>query len=397
MTFRVRTTGALSVTTPNIAESIRADGTVASHTEDYTTAALQTGEYKITKDFVTPRFRQKIESGEIVNNPFHTETYKKSHSYTPSCARNTAAVGTAIRDVTNTLGYTKPTGYGDRPSVNEGDLMKLAGTEAQSAILKPALESLVEAAESGKTLELFDFRVKALRAHLSDLHRFASRKGKLVKGVKFMSNYWLKYRYGIMPLVKSIDSALVGIGQVRAVRQTARGQASGDADSVHISTNNTGGFWNATFTHAHSVHLQVRAGVLYEWYQGYNEFGSSLSDIPSAAWELIPYSFVVDWFANVGSYIRAITPRAGVRTLAAWTTLKWRHDTVTSANYTWKGTLPSIEVTRPTGQEFYSYQATQRIPQIYTGVVVSLNSFKRVNTPKRIVDAFALCAQQFLR
>jgi hypothetical protein len=38
--------------------------------------------------------------------------------------------------------------------------------------------------------------------------------------------------------------------------------------------------------------------------------------------ELLPWSFVVNWFVNVADYVAAHTPNAGVRQRASWVTVK---------------------------------------------------------------------------
>jgi len=49
--------------------------------------------------------------------------------------------------------------------------------------------------------------------------------------------------------------------------------------------------------------------------------GFSWESIPITAWELIPFSFVVDWFVNFGDYIQALTPKLGIKGLSSWTTV----------------------------------------------------------------------------
>jgi len=40
----------------------------------------------------------------------------------------------------------------------------------------------------------------------------------------------------------------------------------------------------------------------------------------SVAWEAVPFSFVVDWFANVGQCLSAMTDFAGFSVTRSWTT-----------------------------------------------------------------------------
>jgi hypothetical protein len=60
--------------------------------------------------------------------------------------------------------------------------------------------------------------------------------------------------------------------------------------------------------------VKVRANILYE-IDNRQHFGLSFQEIPIAVWELLPYSFVADWFFNIGDYVQAITPKPGVKLL----------------------------------------------------------------------------------
>jgi len=47
-------------------------------------------------------------------------------------------------------------------------------------------------------------------------------------------------------------------------------------------------------------------------------FGLDLDDIAPTMWELVPYSFVVDWFCNISDILAAWSPHSEVRVLASW-------------------------------------------------------------------------------
>lgn len=54
------------------------------------------------------------------------------------------------------------------------------------------------------------------------------------------------------------------------------------------------------------VSVRVRSSLFYQdRFDVLQDFGVSLSDIPSTAWELIPASFVADYFANIGDFLDA--------------------------------------------------------------------------------------------
>jgi hypothetical protein len=55
-------------------------------------------------------------------------------------------------------------------------------------------------------------------------------------------------------------------------------------------------------------------------FESIRDFG--WTEVPLAAWELVPFSFVVDWIVNVGDWLEAVQPKVGVRTLAEGITVK---------------------------------------------------------------------------
>jgi hypothetical protein len=63
--------------------------------------------------------------------------------------------------------------------------------------------------------------------------------------------------------------------------------------------------------------------------------GSRLRDIPATLWEVVPYSFVVDWFFNVGDWIQAFTPAPGITPLRNWATVITQSDSESSAKCEW--------------------------------------------------------------
>jgi len=105
-----------------------------------------------------------------------------------------------------------------------------------------------------------------------------------------------------------------------------------------------------------TVSVTVKAGCLYHYSHeleaANRNWGVRLTDVPSALWALTPSSFVVDWFWGVNSFIKALTPIAGLVTDAEWTVV---HKTIVLTSYssdwtlwsdpTWKSRTPATERT----------------------------------------------------
>lgn len=144
---------------------------------------------------------------------------------------------------------------------------------------------------------------------------------------------WLEMRYGWLPAMA--DTVTV-IGMIHESINNAVGKfrvARGDGDRVSQSDSYSGhvGCWlseviEPVATIQHSYLGRVSAGVVYRCkpvsraQEVFGDLGLDLSSVPSTLWELIPASFVLDWYVNVGTWIRAVTPRPGITPLANWIT-----------------------------------------------------------------------------
>jgi hypothetical protein len=111
-----------------------------------------------------------------------------------------------------------------------------------------------------------------------------------------------------------------------------------------------------------TISVTVKAGSLYHFTHGLDAvnrgWGVRLTDIPSAAWQLVPGSFVLDWFLGVNSFIQAMTPIAGLVTDAEWTVTEksivlssYASDWTLWNDPAWKSKSPSTEPTYLTLKE----------------------------------------------
>lgn len=136
----------------------------------------------------------------------------------------------------------------------------------------------------------------------------------------------MEFRYALRPLfydtLQIIDAANAS---AIATRQTYRGfQKHSDsvtANGTYSLTADRKFNWQQTSIRS----VDVRAGVLcqVEELSTLNIWGGYA--IAETVWELIPFSFIIDWFFNVGQTIASWTPNAGLRTLASWYTVLETH------------------------------------------------------------------------
>jgi hypothetical protein len=68
--------------------------------------------------------------------------------------------------------------------------------------------------------------------------------------------------------------------------------------------------------------LSVRAGVLTQSKYVSNASLFGFDSLVDTAWDLLPFSFIIDWFFNVGDTILSWVPDFGIEPLTSWVVIK---------------------------------------------------------------------------
>lgn len=202
--------------------------------------------------------------------------------------------------------------YGDRVGATASYFLPLgASPDSNSAAYNKALDKLneqlrgdldlsVDLAEAHSTAKMFRVVSQVEDITKETVRIFKKRYRNLLR---VPAGMWLQYTYGIKPLLGSIygvaDNLVdVHINRIKHVR--ARGTVSGKFSRLALTDYNNGTtVWNANGVTKSSC--TIIASVenprqdIARW--------ASLNPA-SIAWELTPYSFVVDWFVDVGGYLR---------------------------------------------------------------------------------------------
>lgn len=145
------------------------------------------------------------------------------------------------------------------------------------------------------------------------------------------SNNWLAYQYGWRPLLADLKGlAELAAQQLelggRKPRFKVYGNAKGKGVSyTYVASNDghtspgCGGYTESTYTQTAPEHIG-KAWLLLEVQYSDVALASQLgfggfSDIASVAWELVPFSFVFDWFVDVGGYLANMSALKGLKVL----------------------------------------------------------------------------------
>lgn len=224
-----------------------------------------------------------------------------------------------------------------------------AVAEARSA----AWDSLTFLAELSKTRQLVESR-------LTELGRIAGlaadkAKSRVPRGLRLRSpgriltefaSTWLEYRYGWMPLVYDTRDAVKAL--TRESDKWAVGRASMNFVHTDSDTIVTAGDLKTTAIRKVSAVHKVR-GWGMAGFDFQNRYGF---DPIVTGYELMPFSFILDWFIDVGTWLQAVTPFAPGRDCGSTASIKstishelWvQREAVSSGSYIRAGTTPSVKV-----------------------------------------------------
>lgn len=321
------------------------------------------GTFREMWDVVTPDFVKLKNKGRIVSNPmtkFRTTndvTYGDIRGY----YKNTTGLPTGAYTQTNHshaiiegLNRNWPAVMSSAGESSINDACVEAITESLARNNSPHMQGAVGLAEMHKTLQMMkDPLANARRLaerYSQGVHKHTEMKWRKlspkqreqVKASRnndlsgpglgfwedctaFAASEWLRFRYGFRPLMKDIADLGKALLNPRRERETARASYSGTGNIVQ--TDSTFSIWlagNNAISETIIVSMRdvkteswtVRASVLSEFDMNvHSEYGLGVTDTPARAWELMPYSFVVDWFTNVGSFISSVVPQPGVQQL----------------------------------------------------------------------------------
>lgn len=128
--------------------------------------------------------------------------------------------------------------------------------------------------------------------------------------IREVGSRWLEYHYGLVPTLSTIHSLVLGeatrCGNAMQLTTKSGRRIRGKAVDNGVYTNQSTAYELDKTTYSHSVRFEI--GGSYTPSSEHIEAVSRLTSLNpiSIAWELLPFSFVADWFIDVGGYLRSI-------------------------------------------------------------------------------------------
>jgi hypothetical protein len=157
------------------------------------------------------------------------------------------------------------------------------------------------------------FRKRAFHGH-REYRSLTFKKGKRKRPVTVddLTEWWLSYRYGVRPAMQDLYSALE-----EARRRMFKRKLYYEA-TARIPLEGSSSKELTVFGFGHTVKTDHKGFALTKFSVFLNITNDDLNDLTwtslnpvNILWELTPYSFVFDWFFNVGGFLRGLETAIG--------------------------------------------------------------------------------------
>lgn len=346
---------------------------------------------------LTSGYQAALEAGQPLPTKYYRD--KRVQAWYPQCVweeygRCSVSDGWTLRRY-----GSGPSSKGNPLTVDQHyvdmDLMAQCKLDLLNEIKSMDINVAVFTAEAGKTVSLFGSSFEKLfgfalalrrgdfRKAYNKLKPWSKAKAYFRPASRQFAQQVLEYKYAWTPLMydlygasKALAEALGGKPPVRSFTKSKTRDSTWESGSSNVSprmlrinadqTNTTTAYTipRSFDTHIEHTKTQVaRAGLQVSPICGdVSNYG--LNDPLLVAWELVPFSFVFDWFVNVGDYLSAATALRGLKVEAGfdsnlvfqtavetWTPNSTNQGVLTGPviekrrNYTrttWSGSLPSL-------------------------------------------------------
>lgn len=202
----------------------------------------------------------------------------------------------------------------ERFSPSDKARLRIAVTEK---FLNTRMELGVEMAEFPKTVRFVgdaassiyrtfrSFRRGNWRAVADDLGLVGRDKSRFSDPSLPLARRWLEYKYALSPIMYSVQDACEvmsnGLGNWYFTASSRMGK-KGNGETFELSAPN--GMKFKRTVHSRGLSCALTFDVTSEKMRTFSQLG--LANPLSIAWELVPFSFVADWFIPIGGWLSSL-------------------------------------------------------------------------------------------
>lgn len=203
-------------------------------------------------------------------------------------------------------------------AVGAADISARSSFISQYRQARTAFQGGVFMGELMETVRMIARPARALREGVDRYHKDVKKRLRggpsPSKRKSIVRDTWLEYSFGWAPFINDIrDASKLGCADPYQYTQKITGVGTfdyKDTDRVSLAAQNTG--WPRYFTYVETYNsgsVRYMGAALAENNPPSfpEQLGFSWSNLAPTLWELIPYSFLVDYFSNVGKVIEGLS------------------------------------------------------------------------------------------
>lgn len=185
--------------------------------------------------------------------------------------------------------------------------------------------------ELGEAIRTIKSPVKSLRRGILRYFDTLKKRGRRARRLsakdkrRILGETWLEYVFGWVPLINDIDEGAEALAQILYERTIGWKRINGSGTDEFIFSNDE----VQVCSHGPNVYMREKYfGRVYVKYYGAvdlrtggsgiaKKIGLDLSSFLPTAWELVPWSFLIDYFSNIGEIVSAASyARSDIRWMA---------------------------------------------------------------------------------
>jgi len=240
-----------------------------------------------------------------------------------------------------------------------------------------------------------DFRVDMLTRVDVDL-------GRVVSASKSVAENWLALQYGWKPLLSDINGAIIALAELMSdpgedVVRTAKGSGK-TVQKQKMELGTSSSWYQKTGMLETTTYSRCKIGFRYRVDSQLKAFlaQTGFTNPINLAWEVLPYSFVVDWFIPIGPYLETLSAYDGLVFLDGYVTKATMQ--YTSAYHEYSGPFPAYPglpiVWTKKARYWREYLLINRI-KLWSFPVAEMPSFKNPFSVEHALNGLALLRAAF--
>jgi len=305
------------------------------------------GRKETVRDDNHPKFNRRIKSGEIIMGDQTRSLLQRD--YTPMSLSGSVSPyqtnRTYASDWTGDLASQAEKIL--LPSITyplANDLGKMADVALIKAYAKISGDQVMTGeilSDLGQTIRLLSRPFSGAAGYLNKMLKKKSKRTRSLAANAAQANAsaWLEARYGLMPFVLDANTVIKNaislkdrLERRRLVVRSSQSQDRTTSLSFPETICPLIGSWRMSGDVSVNHKVRAHAGVIYEVAsattseQLSRDYCLGSDALLQTMWEVIPYSFVVDWFVGVGDWLQAMNLPANVRVLGNWVTTQDMRD-----------------------------------------------------------------------